>query len=141
MLENYDLTQLNNTSNPILQLDGAHIVRDFLNVNFPGPWIGRGGPIACPPRSPDLTPLDIFLRGCVKDQMYSQRVNRVDEHRARNTELGSLQQLQMSQRTCCSASGKSWTIGGMYAELHMALIVKCFASNNLPILYKKLFQL
>jgi hypothetical protein len=27
------------------------------------------------PRSPDLTPLDNFLLACVKDQVYSQRVN------------------------------------------------------------------
>jgi hypothetical protein len=32
-----------------------------LDVKFPGRWIGRGGPIAWPPRSPDLTPLDIFF--------------------------------------------------------------------------------
>lgn len=48
-----------------LQLDGApaHFataVRQHLNENYPQ-WIGRGGPVAWPPRSPDLTPLDFFF--------------------------------------------------------------------------------
>ena len=33
-------------------------VREYLNTRFPGRWIGRAAPIAWPPRSPDLTPLD-----------------------------------------------------------------------------------
>jgi hypothetical protein len=60
----------------------AHIVHDCLNVNFPGRWIGRGGPIAWPPRSPDLTPLNFSLRGYVKDQVCSQRVYTPDELKA-----------------------------------------------------------
>ena len=30
-------------------------VREFLNESFPNRWLGRGGPVAWPPRSPDLT--------------------------------------------------------------------------------------
>jgi hypothetical protein len=30
---------------------------------YPDSWIGRGGPINWPARSPDLTPLDYFLSG------------------------------------------------------------------------------
>ena len=33
----------------------------FLNETFLDRWIGRDGPIQCPPRSPDITPLDFFL--------------------------------------------------------------------------------
>jgi hypothetical protein len=29
--------------------------------NYEGKWIGRGGPVAWPPRSPDLTPSDFFM--------------------------------------------------------------------------------
>ncbi|PNF20181.1 hypothetical protein B7P43_G16983 [Cryptotermes secundus] len=36
-------------------------VREYLNTRFPGRWIGREAPIAWPPRSPGLTPLDFFL--------------------------------------------------------------------------------
>lgn len=45
-------------------------VRDCLNMRFPGRWIGRGGPTTWPPRSPDLTPLDFFLWGFLKDKVY-----------------------------------------------------------------------
>ena len=49
-----------------LQMDGAppHFdrrVRQFLNDNFHNRWIGRGGPIEWPPRSPDLTAPDISM--------------------------------------------------------------------------------
>jgi len=36
-------------------------VREYLDESFPNHWLGRGGPVAWPPRSPDLTPLDYYL--------------------------------------------------------------------------------
>lgn len=58
------------------QHDGApphflRAVREYLNAQFPNKWIGRGGPIAWPPRSPDLTPLDFYLWGHVKQLVYN----------------------------------------------------------------------
>lgn len=47
----------------------ANIVQDVLNNMFPNSWIGIGGPVRWPPRSPDLNPLDFFLWGCLKDQV------------------------------------------------------------------------
>jgi hypothetical protein len=38
-------------------------VRHWLYATYPVRWIGRGGPIAWPPRSPDLTPMDFFPVG------------------------------------------------------------------------------
>ena len=35
-------------------------VTDVSNERFTDAWIGRGGPIPWPPRSPDLSPLDFF---------------------------------------------------------------------------------
>ncbi|GFV38866.1 uncharacterized protein TNCV_2814821 [Trichonephila clavipes] len=35
----------------------ARHVREHLDRTFPNRWIGRGGPVAWPPRSPDLSPL------------------------------------------------------------------------------------
>jgi hypothetical protein len=32
----------------------SRAVRDVLNNTYHDPWIGRGGPTAWPPRSPDL---------------------------------------------------------------------------------------
>jgi hypothetical protein len=36
-------------------------VRDVLSATYHDGWIGRRGPIAWPPRSPDLNPLDFYL--------------------------------------------------------------------------------
>ena len=58
-------------------------MRRTLDNAFPAHWIGRGGPIAWPPRSPDMTPLDLFLWGYVKDQIYSTRVIDLDDLKAR----------------------------------------------------------
>jgi hypothetical protein len=59
----------------IFQQDGAprpsHLeVRQFLDEQLPGRRIGREGPISWLPRSPDLTPLDFFFWGYVKEDIY-----------------------------------------------------------------------
>jgi hypothetical protein len=86
MLGNYVLPQHRN-NNFIFQGDGApihfaHIICDCSNVNFPGRWIGQARPTAWPPRSSDLMLSNIFLLICVKDQVYSQRVNTLGELKA-----------------------------------------------------------
>jgi hypothetical protein len=50
----------------------AHLeeVREYLNTCFPVRWIGPAEPIAWPPRSLDLTPLDFFLWGFIKDRVF-----------------------------------------------------------------------
>ncbi|XP_066251951.1 histone-lysine N-methyltransferase SETMAR-like [Euwallacea similis] len=58
-----------------LQHDGApaHFaadVKEYLNQEFEGRWIGRGGPVFWPPRSPDLTKIDFFLWGHIKNVVY-----------------------------------------------------------------------
>ena len=45
-----------------------------MQAAFPGVWIGRGGPIAWPPRSPDLSPVDFFLWGFLKGLLYETPV-------------------------------------------------------------------
>lgn len=57
------------------QQDGApphwsREARNWIGQQFNGRWIGRGGPVAWPPRSPDLTPLDFFLWGHMKQYVY-----------------------------------------------------------------------
>ena len=44
-------------------------------MNFPNRWLGRGGPVAWPPRSPDLTPLDYYLWGHMKTLVYETKVD------------------------------------------------------------------
>ncbi|GBM23804.1 hypothetical protein AVEN_91142-1 [Araneus ventricosus] len=41
-------------------------VRNYLNATFGARWIGRGGPVPWPPRSPDLSSLDYLLWGHLK---------------------------------------------------------------------------
>lgn len=48
----------------------ALIVQEYLNNWKTDKWIGRGGSITWPPRSPDLTPIDFFLWGHVKQEVY-----------------------------------------------------------------------
>ena len=62
------------------QRDGApphytRHVRDYLNESFPNRWLGLGGPVAWPPRSPDLTPLDYYLWGHMKTLVYETKVD------------------------------------------------------------------
>jgi len=61
-----------------LQQDGcpAHyslVARRAANQLFPNRWIGRGGHVEWPARSPDLTPMDFFFWGRLKDIVYVQR--------------------------------------------------------------------
>ncbi|EZA62157.1 hypothetical protein X777_06106 [Ooceraea biroi] len=52
--------------NSWIRLDGcpshyARQVRNWLDEHYAHRWIGRGGPVFWPPRSPDLTPFDFLL--------------------------------------------------------------------------------
>ncbi|GBN19854.1 hypothetical protein AVEN_114561-1 [Araneus ventricosus] len=67
----------------IFQQNGApphygNIDREFLNTRFPQRWIGRDAVMAWPLRSPDITPLDFYLWGYVKQQVYSERINDIN---------------------------------------------------------------
>jgi hypothetical protein len=61
----------------------CHPVRNHLDRELAGRWIGRGGPIAWPSRSPDLTPLDFVLWGYVKNIVYQVKINHLQHPRAR----------------------------------------------------------
>ena len=52
-----------------------------MNEKFPGKWIGRRGPIEWAPRSPDLTPLDFFLWGYLKQKVYKTPIKDLAELR------------------------------------------------------------
>lgn len=71
--------------------DGApphfnRIVRQHLTNVFGPRWIGRGGPVLWPPRSPDLNPLDFYFWGHLKEVVYSTPVNTREELLARITQ-------------------------------------------------------
>jgi hypothetical protein len=82
MLENFALPQLQEAEAQLqheirFQQDGApphwnlH-VRALLNQVFPSRWIGQDGPIAWPPRSPDLSPQTSFM-GLYQEQVLRDR--------------------------------------------------------------------
>lgn len=63
--------------NMIFQQDNcpAHTsraARQILNQKFPNRWIGKFGPVPWPARSPDLTILDYYFWGRLKDMVYIQ---------------------------------------------------------------------
>jgi hypothetical protein len=100
MLENFALSQLQEAEAQLqheirFQQDGApphwsHHVRALLNQVFPSRWIGRDGPIAWPPRSPDLTPPPrLLFMGYVKDKVYATPVPNINELRWRITDVVS----------------------------------------------------
>lgn len=78
----FDELPLEQERNIVFQQDGAPphsvvAVRNHLSQRF-NEWIGRDAPIKWPPNSPDLTPIDAFLWGTLKD--------RVNAHSIENTE-------------------------------------------------------
>ncbi|PNF28847.1 hypothetical protein B7P43_G04418 [Cryptotermes secundus] len=89
MLQNFVYPQIETLQSEIIfQEDGAPphwstIIREALDKHFPGRWIGRGSPISWPPRSPDITPLDFFLWGYVKDIVYKTQVRDSDQLKTR----------------------------------------------------------
>jgi len=73
-----------NFENTWFQQDGApaHYGRDvraYLDAVFVDRWIGRRGAIEWPARSPDLTPLDYFLWGYLKDRVYKTKPQNLAE--------------------------------------------------------------
>jgi hypothetical protein len=59
------------------------IAHRYLNRKFPGRLIGQGGPVAWPPRSPDLNRLDFYLWVHLKSLVYLSPVDDVETLRNR----------------------------------------------------------
>lgn len=82
LLENHLLPALeeipaNRRRNMFFQQDGCTphstlLIRGWLDENFPNRWIGRYSELPWPARSPDLTPLDFFLWGYLKEHVYAE---------------------------------------------------------------------
>jgi hypothetical protein len=77
------IENLENSDALLFQQDGAPphfalVVRHFLDNAFPQGWIGRSGPIEWPPRSPDITPMDFFLWGVVKNFVFAKQPTTVN---------------------------------------------------------------
>jgi hypothetical protein len=62
----------------VFQYDGApahysRLVTRHINLTFPERWIGRGGHVQWPPRSPDFTSLDFCLWVWIKSEVYKEK--------------------------------------------------------------------
>lgn len=69
-----------------LQQDGAAphnagIVQNYLEQHFVDRWIGTNGPVRWPPKSSDITPMDFFLWGTLKNMVYQHRPANVEERK------------------------------------------------------------
>lgn len=90
-------------------------VRSFLKDCFGQQIIGYGGSVEWPPRSPDLTPLDFFLWGYIKDQVYA-------------TPHTSLLDLRRRITDACNSVTPSM-LRNVHAEL-LSRIQMCIVSNG-----------
>ena len=93
------------------QQDGAppHFhrnVRTYLDEKMQNKWIGRRGPVEYPPRSPDLTPMDFFLWGFLKDKIYSRKPTTIAEMRVAIEEECAQIPLEMLLDVCKSISSR-----------------------------------
>ena len=117
LLENVDLAT---RQRMWLQQDGAAphfalIVREFLNTHYNGRWIGRGGPVAWPPCSPDLTSPDFYLWGFLKNVVFAERpttredmqdrITRACAAIPRQTLLRTVRNFQRRVNLCLQANG------------------------------------
>lgn len=81
ILENLPLAELRNV---YFQQDGApahnsRVTIRFLNDHFDRNLISTNGPVRWPARSPDLTPLDFFLWGHLKNVIYKNENNNMEQ--------------------------------------------------------------
>ena len=88
------------------QQDGAppHFsipVRRFLDEHFPNRWIGRAGPIPWPAYSPDLSPLDFWLWGSVKNKVYATNVRDLNDLKTRISLAFNEVSREVCQRVMC----------------------------------------
>lgn len=88
MLENDigpELEQYSNADSIVwYQHDGCpahstHETKLYLDQCFPNAWIGRRGPIHWPARSPDLAPCDFFLWPYLKENLYKNSYDNINE--------------------------------------------------------------
>jgi hypothetical protein len=93
------------------QMDGAPAhwarnVREWIEEQFPQRWIGRGGPINWPPRSPDLTPPDFFLWGHLKNKVFSSPPATLESLKSKiRTEMREISS-EICQVVCRSVKGR-----------------------------------
>jgi hypothetical protein len=108
------------------QHDGApahctNVVCQYLDETLANRWIGRGGPITWPPRSPDLAPLNFFLWGYMLSLVYDTPVETLHDLVARiaiaagtiREMMGILQRVQHDRAWRCRTCNE---VGNRHSE-------------------------
>jgi hypothetical protein len=108
----------------IFQHDGAPAyyckrVREILDNRFPDRWIGRGGPIVWPARSPDLNVLDYFVWGFIKASVEHRRDGTRDE--VRNEILAAFHYSGYGAPSNTANCSKSRTLFGSTRKAHRTI--------------------
>lgn len=57
----------------------SRVAREYLDRRFGNTWIGRGGPVPWPARSPDLNPLDFSFWGFMKNEVYAVEIHNEEQ--------------------------------------------------------------
>ncbi|GBM07612.1 hypothetical protein AVEN_230045-1 [Araneus ventricosus] len=102
---------LSDLRNVRFQHDGApphkvSSVQQYIRETFQQQVIGYGGYVEWPPRSPDLSPLDFFLWGCIKQRVFATPPPTLQELRNRLTDacasvsLAMLYNVQREVQSC-----------------------------------------
>lgn len=92
-------------------------VRAHLNHVFRHRWIGRGGPVPWPSRSPDLNSIDFFFWGALKSVVYATPVNSDED---------------LVARIVCAAADIQQT-AGIFERVRQSMVRRCnacIASNG-----------
>ena len=116
---------------------GVHIFVGFWMQNFQTGWFGRDGPTPWPPRSPDITPLDFFLWGYVKDKVFSTPVPDITDLKARITDAFATITEDMLENTWREIDYRSDVLRatkGAHVEVH-----QCAVKNFLNYNFKKIY--
>lgn len=101
--------------NLIYQQDGAPAhyslaVRNWLDDHFGDRWIGRRGPTEWPPRSPDLTPLDFYAWGFMKNYVYEVEIGSLEQLKERIEVAAVKLQENLSSINLCAAIRRRYNL-------------------------------
>lgn len=135
MLTSFLLPKLQtiDTENMLFQQDGASwhtnaTAIEILRETFPGRVISRNGDVNFPPRSCDLSPVDYFLWGHLKDEVYKRRYSRpgtIEELKTKIREAVASVTPDMCQKACNDWSGRIGIVkssrGGLLADTRLVI--------------------
>ena len=73
---------------------------------FRDKWIGRRGPFKWPARLPDLSPMDFFLLGVLKDMVYKEKSRTIPDIRRVIADKIATIDIELCQKVCHSVAAR-----------------------------------